>query len=82
MGGMGVKLWGKTGISKDHKEEVRNMKEKARVRIKAIPCEVYSRVVGYFRPVANWNPGKQVEFAERKTVRIDSYRKISCGCGT
>ncbi len=28
--------------------------------------EVYSRVVGYFRPVRNWNTGKKEEFAERK----------------
>lgn len=28
--------------------------------------EVYSRVVGYLRPVGQWNPGKQAEFAERK----------------
>ena len=32
-----------------------------------IPCEVYSRVVGYYRPVQAWNPGKQQEFKERKT---------------
>ena len=31
-----------------------------------IPVEVYSRVVGYFRPVAQWNPGKQEEYKERK----------------
>jgi anaerobic ribonucleoside-triphosphate reductase len=30
-------------------------------------CEVYSRVVGYLRPVQNWNAGKQEEFRERKT---------------
>jgi len=28
-------------------------------------CEVYSRIVGYFRPVQNWNPGKQEEFKDR-----------------
>jgi ribonucleoside-triphosphate reductase len=31
------------------------------------PCEVYSRVVGYLRPVQNWNLGKQEEFKERQT---------------
>lgn len=31
------------------------------------PCEVYSRVVGYIRPVDQWNPGKQSEFSDRKT---------------
>jgi ribonucleoside-triphosphate reductase len=29
--------------------------------------EVYSRVVGYLRPVDQWNDGKQAEFAIRKT---------------
>ena len=32
---------------------------------KKIPVEVYSRVVGYFRPVNQWNKGKQEEFSER-----------------
>jgi len=32
-----------------------------------VPCEVYSRVVGYYRPVQNWNIGKQQEFKERNT---------------
>jgi anaerobic ribonucleoside-triphosphate reductase len=30
-------------------------------------CEVYSRVVGYLRPVDQWNDGKQAEFSMRKT---------------
>jgi hypothetical protein len=29
-------------------------------------CEVYSRVVGYLRPVAQWNDAKQAEFKDRK----------------
>jgi ribonucleoside-triphosphate reductase len=33
-------------------------------------CEVYSRVVGYIRPVEQWNPGKQSEFYDR--VMFDS----------
>lgn len=35
-----------------------------------VPCEVYSRVVGYLRPVQNWNIGKQQEFKERCNFRI------------
>ncbi|MCP4537988.1 MAG: hypothetical protein GY832_12665 [Chloroflexi bacterium] len=35
-----------------------------------IPCEVYSRIVGYLRPVRNWHQGKQQEFAERKTFQV------------
>jgi len=30
------------------------------------PTEVYSRVVGYYRPVKLWNKGKKEEFKERK----------------
>jgi ribonucleoside-triphosphate reductase len=33
---------------------------------KETQCEVYSRVVGYLRPVDQWNAGKQEEFKERK----------------
>ena len=29
-------------------------------------CEVYSRIVGYLRPVDQWNDGKQSEFTDRK----------------
>ncbi|MCP4709129.1 MAG: ribonucleoside triphosphate reductase [Planctomycetes bacterium] len=32
--------------------------------------EVYSRVVGYLRPVNQWNQGKQAEFAQRSYYRI------------
>jgi ribonucleoside-triphosphate reductase len=30
------------------------------------PAEVYTRVVGYYRPVQMWNRGKQEEYAKRK----------------
>lgn len=30
------------------------------------PCEIYSRVVGYIRPISNWNKGKIEEFKQRK----------------
>ena len=30
------------------------------------PCEIYSRVVGYLRPVKQWNMGKQEEFNLRR----------------
>ena len=34
-------------------------------------CEVYSRIVGYFRPVHNWNLGKREEFSDRLTYKED-----------
>ena len=30
------------------------------------PCEVYSRVVGYLRPVQQWNKGKKAEYFQRR----------------
>jgi anaerobic ribonucleoside-triphosphate reductase len=30
-----------------------------------VPCEIYSRIVGYLRPVDAWNAGKQQEYRER-----------------
>lgn len=38
-------------------------------------CEIYSRVVGYIRPVNQWNEGKQAEYADRVEFKIDG-----CGC--
>lgn len=36
--------------------------------------EVYSRVVGFFRPVQQWNRGKREEFRERKTFKVDRLK--------
>lgn len=40
-------------------------------------CEVYSRVVGYIRPVQQWHKGKKQEYGERKEF---SMPNDSC-CG-
>ena len=51
-------------------------------------CEVYSRVTGYFRPISNWNKGKQEEFKERKTYKVVgilaalAVLAVCAGCGT
>lgn len=52
-------------IDKIRKNKDNNKESKLR-----IPCEVYSRVVGYFRPVDNWNKGKQQEHKERVNFKI------------
>ena len=44
------------------------MEKKQRTR-----CEVYSRVVGYLRPVEQWNEGKREEFKDR--VNFDKKSK-------
>ena len=41
----------------EHNKEVENKRQ---------PVEVWSRVVGYCRPVSQWNKGKQEEFSDRK----------------
>ena len=47
---------------------------KENLESKRTKCEVYSRVVGYLRPVNQWNRGKQQEFTDRKT--FDMKKKI------
>ena len=41
-------------------------------------CEVYSRIVGYIRPVEQWNDGKRAEFNDRKLfgVVFDGQTKL------
>ena len=34
------------------------------------PCEVYSRIVGYIRPVQQWHIGKKQEYKERKEFKL------------
>jgi ribonucleoside-triphosphate reductase len=36
------------------------------------PCEVYSRIVGYLRPVNQWNEGKQAEYCDRKPYKVEA----------
>ena len=45
------------------------MSKKRKVR-----CEVYSRIVGYLRPLRNWNEAKLQEFKERV-----NYKKPDLG---
>ena len=34
-------------------------------------CKVFSRIVGYIRPVQNWHKGKQEEWKFRKTFSVE-----------
>jgi anaerobic ribonucleoside-triphosphate reductase len=34
--------------------------------------EIYSRVVGFFRPVQQWNKGMKSQFSDRKTYNTES----------
>ena len=41
-------------------------------------CEVFSRVVGYIRPINQWNEGKKTEFATRKVFNIEDNKTQDC----
>ena len=38
------------------------------MKVRVVPTEVFSRVVGYYRPIQNWHRGKLAEFELRKTI--------------
>lgn len=38
--------------------------------IQGTPCEVYARIVGYYRAVKNWNAGKSQEYKERVNFEV------------
>jgi anaerobic ribonucleoside-triphosphate reductase len=54
--------------------------EQAQCSICGAETEVYSRVVGYLRPIKQWNDGKKAEFRMRKTFKMDS-RPVISGAG-
>ncbi|WP_052297330.1 anaerobic ribonucleoside-triphosphate reductase [Hippea maritima] len=50
-------------------KKIKELEEKKK-DMKVERCEVYSRVVGYLRPVQQWNDGKQEEFSQRKSFKV------------
>jgi ribonucleoside-triphosphate reductase len=46
--------------------------------VKGTPAEVYSRIVGYYRSVRNWNKGKREEYGQRVMFQPDSSLLASC----
>jgi anaerobic ribonucleoside-triphosphate reductase len=53
-------------------EDTIKRKENSKEKVRAVRAEVYSRVVGYYRPVAAWNEGKREEFKDRNYLSRDS----------
>lgn len=51
--------------------------------VQRTPCQIYTRVMGYLRPVDNYNIGKKSEFysrkyfSEQKSANSDFIRKYS-----
>lgn len=50
-------------------ENLVELKDEERTR-----CEIWTRVMGYYRPVSAFNKGKQSEYKDRK------YFTEKCGC--
>ena len=46
--------------------------------VKGTPAEVYSRIVGYYRSVRNWNKGKREEYGQRVMFQPDTSLLASC----
>jgi ribonucleoside-triphosphate reductase len=55
----------------DIEQDLAQAKE-ALTRAEGRPAEVYSRIVGYYRSVRNWNRGKKEEYQERKVFHVSS----------
>ena len=53
--------------------------ETAIVQDEKVQCEVYSRVVGYVRPVKSWNKGKKHEFGVRVTYEVPGEEVLEAG---
>lgn len=49
--------------------------KKAMQEIHGTKCEVYSRVVGYLRPVQGWNKGKKEEYTLRRTYNVENAKR-------
>jgi hypothetical protein len=41
------------------------------------PCEVWTRVMGYHRPVSSFNTGKKGEYAERRFFREPTGERLA-----
>lgn len=52
-------------------KEIKETEEKLK-NVHGTETEVYSRIVGYYRSVRNWNKGKQDEFENRKMFTIEN----------
>ncbi len=55
-------------------ERIKDLKERLRV-VRGTPCETYSRIVGYFRPLKQWNAGKTEEYHDRVTFDTREVNK-------
>lgn len=51
--------------------------EESNRKVKVVKAEVYSRIVGYYRPVQDWNKGKKEEFSQRQYIDLKADRELT-----
>ncbi|MBN1409640.1 MAG: hypothetical protein JW969_02275 [Spirochaetales bacterium] len=49
--------------------QIKDLKEQL-LKVKGTPTEVYTRIVGYYRSIKNWNLGKKEEYQQRLTYKF------------
>lgn len=45
--------------------------------IKRVPCEVFSRVTGYYRPVQNYNDAQKAQYFDRVTYSLKNVQGLN-----
>lgn len=58
------------------KKEIEMTKEELE-NVSGTETEVYSRIVGYYRAVKNWNKGKREEFNNRKLFEVENRKSYN-----
>jgi len=53
-------------------KEIRELEEQLE-QVEGRPTEVYSRIVGYYRSLRNWNRGKREEYTHRNVFDSNSF---------
>jgi len=61
--------------------EIKELSEKL-VTVKGTDTEVYTRIVGYYRSVRNWNKGKRDEYSQRKLFSQPDKHSLRNTAGT
>ena len=50
-------------------QQIQTLKDKLET-VKGTPCSIFTRIVGYYRVVKNWNKGKRKEYDDRLPYKI------------
>lgn len=46
-------------------------------KVRVIRCEIFSRIVGYYRPIESFNRGKKAEYDERHVHSVKDFEDAS-----